>query len=374
MRLSEKIIGMELWHCQLPVRSARDHGSGLVANTVDVVVVALQSESGCVGYGEASPWSVFTGTAEANLAALHRYMRPLILHKPIADAQRILRECDNSVVHNSEAKAALETAILDLQGKILGVSVSTLLGGAVRDSIPMSVSLANPDFSADLELLAQLDDAGVRIVKLKTGTQDHAFDLMRLERIVESYPAFDIRVDYNQGLENTDALRKLRDIEQFPVSFIEQPLKASQWRQMQRLTQALDTPVMADESVFSCADLLFAIEQKLCDVVSIKIMKAGGIRNAQLLAAVAESAGIPAYGGDMFESGIAHLAGVHMIACSPNITLGCEFYQASFYLLEDLLCDPFPLHGGRVQVPTAPGLGIDVDVDKVRRYAVETLN
>ena len=371
---SEKIIAMDIWHCQLPVNSRRDHGIGTVSDKIDVVIVALQSESGATGYGEASPWSVFTGTAESNLAALHRYMRPHVIGRPVSDIHRILRTTSTCVVHDTEAKAALETALLDLQGQLLGVSVATLLGGAVRDTIPLSVSLANPDFAADLELVRELNDAGVRIVKFKTGIQGHAFDLQRLERMRTDYPDFDIRVDYNQGLAPTDALRKLRDIENFNVTFIEQPVKVHEYRIMQQLTSALDTPLLADESVFHPADMLRAVEDKLCNAVSVKIMKCGGLRSGQIIASIAEAAGMAAYGGDMFETGLAHLAGTHMIAASANISLGCEFYQASYYLREDLLCEPFPIVDGAVCVPTGPGLGISVDPQRLERYAVVHLS
>ena len=72
----------------------------------------------------------------------------------------------------------------------------------------------------------------------------------------------------------------------------------------------------------------------------------------------------------MFETGIAHLAGTHMIAASPNISLGCEFYQASFYLVEDLLVEAFPIENGEVVVPSGPGLGMDIDLARVNHYSI----
>jgi muconate cycloisomerase len=75
----------------------------------------------------------------------------------------------------------------------------------------------------------------------------------------------------------------------------------------------------------------------------------------------------------MFETGIAHLAGTHMIAATPNISLGCEFYQAKYFLERDLLAEPFPIENGRVIVPRTPGLGVKVDEDRVKHYAVERL-
>ena len=104
----------------------------------------------------------------------------------------------------------------------------------------------------------------------------------------------------------------------------------------------------------------------MADLVSIKIMKHGGMLAGRKVAAICEAAGIACYGGDMFETGIAHLAGTHVIAATPNISLGCEFYQAKYFLERDLLAEPFPIENGRVIVPRTPGLGVKVDEDRVQ--------
>lgn len=368
--LNEKIVAMDLWHLALPVKSRRDHGSGTVADTVDVVILRLVSESGVIGYGEASPWAVFTGTAESCFSALDRYLRPAVIGARIGDVPAVMKQAGSHVVHATEAKAALETALLDLVGNATGMPVWSLLGGKCRDTIPLSVSLADPDFDRDLELCEMLRQQGIGIVKVKTGTKDHAFDIMRLERLRTDFPEFDVRIDYNQGLAPTDALRRLTDMEAFKVTFIEQPVAARHFDVMADLRARLQTPLLADESVFSSIDMLRAAQQRICDCVSVKIMKSGGLSNGQDIAAIAEAAGMAAYGGDMFETGLAHMAGVHMIAASPNISLGCEFYQASFYLHEDVLADPFPLRDGHVVVPDAPGLGATVNPDCLEKYAV----
>lgn len=368
--LDEKIIAMDLWHLALPVKSQRDHGIGTVSNTVDVVIVRLVSESGESGYGEASPWAVFTGTAESCFAALDRYMRPVVVGSRIGDIPAIMKRAENCVVHATEAKAALESALLDLLGRTAGLPVWALLGGKCRDTIPLSVSLADPDFDRDIALCEKLRDDGVRIVKVKTGTKDHAFDLMRLERLRTEFSDFDVRIDYNQGLDPTDALRRLVDMEAFKVTFIEQPVAARHFAVMADLRSRLKTPLLADESVFSSTDMLRAVRERVCDCVSVKIMKSGGLQNGQNIASIAEAAGMAAYGGDMFETGLAHLAGVHMIAATPNISLGCEFYQASYYLREDVLAEPFPVRDGHVVVPDGPGLGVSVNPDCLIRNVV----
>lgn len=368
--LDQTITGYETWHLALPVTSTRDHGIGRVAGTCEIVVLALTAEDGTTGWGEASPWAVFTGSPEASRAALERYIKPHVLGRRLTDRVAILADAAASVAHCTEAKAALETALLDLTGRVLGVPVHALLGGAARDRIPLSVSLADPDFARDRELLARLREDGVGIVKLKTGTQDHAFDITRLEALAQDYPEFRVRIDYNQGLSHDEAMARVRDAATFGPDFIEQPVRAHLWDLMAEIRDTIDVPLLADESVFGPEDMTRAVRAGICDGVSVKIMKSGGLARAQTVARMAAASGLSAYGGDMFEAGIAHLAGMHMIAASPEITLGCEFYQAKYYLAEDILEAPIRYEDGHVVLPGGPGLGIAPNRDKLERYAL----
>ncbi len=367
--LFQTIIGFDLWRLALPVVSRRDHGIGSVEGAIDTVVLRLSAQCGAEGWGEAAPWSVFTGTPEASYAALDRYLRPLVVGRRVGDSAAIMAEARRAVAHCTEAKAALESALLDLQGNILGAPAWALLGGKARASVPLSVSIANPDFDADIDLMRRIRDDGVRLVKLKTGFADHAFDIRRLERITSEFPEFEVRVDFNQGLEPFEAVSRTRDVAEFRPAFIEQPVRADQFRLMADIRAAIDVPLLADESVFGPEDMIRAIAGEICDGISVKIMKSGGLIRAQTVARMAAAAGMCAYGGDMFESGLAHLAGIHLLAATPEISLGCEFYHARYHLVEDILEEPFPIQNGTVTVPDGPGLGIRPDMEKLRRYA-----
>ncbi|TMV03242.1 muconate cycloisomerase [Ruegeria sediminis] len=370
MDLRQCIIGFDLWHLALPVVSARDHGIGRVEGTCEVVVLRLTAEGGAQGFGEASPWSVFTGTPEASYAALDRYLRPLVQGRRVGNRAAIMADAARAVAHCTEAKAALESALLDLAGHITCQPVWALIGGKCRDTIPLSCSIANPDFDADIALMQRLREDKVGLIKLKTGFKDHAFDIMRLERIAQDFPEFRVRVDYNQGLEPEQAIPQVLDVARFKPDFIEQPVRHHHFDVMARLRNVTDVPLLADESVFGPEDMVRAAREGICDGVSVKIMKAGGLTRGQTVARMAAANGMTAYGGDMFETGLAHLAGTHMIAATPEITLGCEFYQATYYLKEDILETPFQVRDGQVVVPNGPGLGARPDVGKLDHYNV----
>ena len=369
MSLEQTIIGFDLWYLELPVISVRDHGIGKVGGSCEVIVLRLTSESGETGFGEASPWAVFTGSPEASYAALDRYIRPHVVGRRMSERDSIMIDASRAVAHCTEAKAALESALLDLEGRVMNKSVADLLGGRKQDKIPLSVSIADPDWSKDEALLARIREDGVRLIKLKTGFAGHEYDMKRIEKIASDWPEFSLRIDYNQGLAPQDALAQVKDVAATQPDFIEQPVPAALFDLMAEIRSQIDVPLLADESVFGPEDAQRAVREKICDGVSIKIMKSCGLTRAQQVAKLAVEHGLSAYGGDMFEAGLAHLAGAHMIAATPEITLGCEFYQAKYFLREDILETPFPCEGGSVTVPAGPGLGIRPDLAKLDYYA-----
>jgi L-alanine-DL-glutamate epimerase-like enolase superfamily enzyme len=354
----------------IPAKAIHSHGSGDVAG-INVAIVEITTDSGITGWGEASPWPVFTGTSEGCAAALHVHLRPHLIGQDPVQVEKHMSMADKVIVGHPEAKAALEMALLDITGQICGLSVCELVGGKMRDDMGMSFSIANPDFEADLNDIAAMWEDGVRIFKFKTGYAGHKFDLMRLEKMREIYgDKADIRIDYNQGLLAYDAVRCIRDLEAFRPTFVEQPVKMHEREALAHITHVIDTPIMADESVFDPKGALYGANIRIADIYSLKIMKSGGIRRALEVAVIARAAGIEVYGGCMFETGLAHAAGAHLMAAVPDLVLQCEFYMATYYAQDDILTEAFPVRNGRVFVPGGPGLGVKVDPDKLVRYAV----
>ena len=368
-QLEQQIVGYDVWHLEVPVVSRRDHGIGTIEGGFEVIVLRVKSEDGTEGWGEAACWSVFTGTPEASFAALDRYIRPLVLHQRVADRPSIMDTALYVVAHATEAKAALESALLDLEGRLTDQPVHAILGTKVRDTIPLSVSIANPDFDQDIALMERIRDDGVSLVKLKTGFKDHAFDVMRCEVIRRDFPHFQLRIDYNQGLSTDEAMPRVLDLATFKPDFIEQPVRAHAYQAMATLRKACPVPLLADESVFGPEDMTRAAHEAIADGVSIKVMKSGGPTRAKITAEQAAAHGWSAYGGDMHETGLGHLAGVHLVASTPEIKLGCEFYHATYYVKHDILSDRFPVKDGHVIVPDGPGLGIQPDVSVIERFA-----
>lgn len=361
---------IRLFLIESPIRMARLQGVGNVKGTVKRVLLELTGSDGITGWGEAAPWEVFTGTAEGAFAALDIYLRPLILGRPVKRVRALMADLDKALVGHPEAKAAIEMAMLDMVGKAAGLSVADLLGGRVRDTIPLSFSIADPDFAVDLERMRAMVPAGNRIYKVKTGVKPHAEDMAHLEAIRAEFGArVDLRLDYNQALSPFGAIGILRDVDRFAPTFIEQPVPRHHLDVMAAIAAALDTPILADESCFDATDLMEVVRHKAADAISVKLMKCGGLLKAQALMAIADTMGLPGYGGTLWEGGIALAAGTQLIAATPGISLGCEFYMPHHVLTEDVLEERVPHRDGQVVVPDGPGLGILVSDAAIRANA-----
>lgn len=368
---TDRVEQMRLWLIESPIRMARRQGVGDVKGHVKRVILALTTRDGLTGWGEAAPWEVFTGTPEGAFAALDLYLRPLVIGARLDQIRSLLDAMDRALVGHREAKAAVEMALFDALGKATGLSVATLLGGRVRDRIPLSFSIADPDFEADFARMETMVAGGHRLFKVKTGVKSHAEDMAHLERMRSVFDnRIDLRLDYNQALSPFEAMTKLRDVDRFRPTFIEQPVPAQHLDAMADFCRALDTPVLADESCFDGIDLLRIIAKRAADAISVKIMKCGGLIRAQSLMAIADAAGLPGYGGTLWEGGIALAAGTQLIAATPGISLGCEFYMPHHVLVDDILEAKIPQADGHVIVPDGPGLGIVVDETALARQRI----
>ena len=362
------IASLEVFVVPLAVKSVRAHGIGSISGDIEVVLLRLEDSAGHVGWGEAAPWAPFAGTPEAGFAALDRYLSPIALAG--GDRPQMVDQANHALAGHSDAKAAFETALLDLEGQILGKPIWALLGQKTRETVPLSISIADPDWSRDLDLISRATDAGIKTFKFKAGFDTHAFDLMRIEQTRDRFgDGLNLRLDYNQGLTPDQAMERVSDLDTLGLDFIEQPVRAKEWEAMATFQMASATPLLADESVFDGFDLVRAVRDEIANAVSIKIMKAGGPAQGHALGRNASNLGWRTYGGDMFETGIAHLAGLHMIAASDDFAWGCEFYHANWHLKRDLLAERFPEENGAVVVPDMPGLGVAVDEDRIRQTA-----
>ena len=365
-----KIIDCKTIVVSIPIRHKSFLGIGSL-DRVDNVLVTIETDAGISGIGEASPWPCFAENAWSIKAAIDHYLGPSIIGENPYDIERLLLQMDDTLHDYSFAKAAVEMALFDIVGKALGIPIYVLLGGKVRDKTTLSYSIANQDIQKDLDEIKWLLDQGIFVFKIKTGVLAFKPEIERVEAIRRFLPVHaDMRIDFNQGLKRELAIKTCRALETFEPTFMEQPVKGSDIDMMARITAAIDTPIMADESVFSMQNAINVVKMGAADIASIKLMKPGGILRSRKVAAVFESAGVPCYAGAMWESGIGIAASLHFMAATPNVRYGSDFYIPNFLLLDDLIEEPLRMSDGHIYVPEKPGLGVELDWKAVEKYRV----
>ena len=347
--------------------------SSLSVTAQSYVIVELRLANGVEGIGEAATlggprWS--EESVESIKATIDAYLVPTLIGTPADRFQAARIRMDQAAKRNNAAKAAIESALFDAVGKTLGVPAVQLLGGAVCESIPVLWTLASGDPAQEIEeaekkLSARLHDT----FKVKIGARSPEADVMRLRRLADALAGrASLIVDANQAWDETTAMRWLPVLAELGVRLVEQPLPAWNLAGMARLRARSTVPLMADECVFSAHEMLDVARAGAADVVSLKLVKHGGLLATRDVAAVAEAAGIGLYGGCLLESSIGAAAHLQVFAGLRELAWGCEHFGPQI-LVDDLVEEPLRFTDFRIHLPAGPGLGVTLDRGKLRYYA-----
>ncbi len=332
------------------------------------ILLRVVTDEGVEGWGEAVPDPHVTGESfEGAFASLCHTLLPCLADLAVVDSEILHRRMDSTLLGNPSIKAAIDLAVHDALARTLGVPLFHLLGGRAHAALaqPYVISIKPPEDAA-VEAAAAVED-GFAEIKLKVGADD-GLDIERIRSLDEAVgERAALRVDANQGWDRSMALRVIRETSDCGVDWYEQPLPAHDVEGMAALRWATGARLMIDEGVHTSSDLIRAIRLDAADMVNIKLMKAGGIRPSMALVSVAEAAGMPCQIGSMVESAVGTAAGLHLALARSNIVsnelVGPEMIAQD---VADLFAP-----GGRVTFPEGPGLGIDMDLDRVDRLAVE---
>ena len=301
-----------------------------------LVIVRLTRSDGICGIGEATTiggMSYGVESPEAISSAITHYLTPLLKGLPADNLNALTARMNSAIRGNTFAKSAIETALLDAQGKALGLPVSALLGGALQTSLPVLWTLASGDTAKDIaegeKLLAERRH---QAFKLKIGARELATDLRHTRAIVE---ALGVSAHDNAALV--------------------------------RLSQHIETAILADEAVATAYDGYQLAQQGFTGAYALKIAKAGGPNSVLALARVAQAAGVGLYGGTMLEGTVGTVASLHAWSTLP-LQWGTEMF-GPLLLKDDIVSVPLTFADGQVALPQTPGLGVELDEDKLRFYS-----
>jgi len=336
----------------------------------DNVLVRIEADNGAVGWGEAAAAPVMTGeTLESIVSAVH-YLDSALRGRDAADIASALKAMDARMYGNHGAKAAIEIALHDLAGRATGKPVHALLGDKKRSRMPLLGVIGGGDYDGDLRDADKKKTAGFTAYKIKVGIDTPENDAARTRDICKVLGSgMLISADANQGFTTEQALVYVRAVNGSGLDFFEQPVAADDLDGMAAVAAATDVAIGADEGIHSLDDIKRHHERKAARGVSLKAIKLGGIRAVteagRLCDRLGMSVNISCKTG---ESSIACAAALHVASVIPNIAWGLTLTHTG--LAEDVMAQPIPTAKGHVDSLDRPGLGIEVDEDRVRRHRV----
>ena len=371
MNTSPTIQSIEAILVDLPtIRAHKLAMTTMMRQTLVIVRLACSDEITGVGetttigglvYGDQSPESI--------KSAIDDYIAPLLVGTDATRINRTMQHVGASVQGNSFAKAAIEIALLDAQGRRLGLPVHALLGGAVRDALPVLWTLASGDATRDVdEALALIEARRHKVFKLKIGSHPLREDIAHVQAIRRGLgDDVMLTVDVNQAWDEPTAVRGIAALEAVGVSLIEQPVARRNRGALKRLAARFDVAIMADEAVHDAKDAFDLAADAAADVYALKTSQAGGLWPTLRAAAVADAGGMGIYGGTLLEGSIGSIAAAHVFAACPTLAWGTELF-GPLLLKDDVVVQRAEYRDFELKLPQVPGLGVQIDLDKLAFY------
>lgn len=330
---------------------------------LDDIVVRVVGENGLEGYGEAPPTAVITGDTKGSiLCAIQDFIAPAIVGMDLMDLPAVMEKLNSCMVHNTTPKAAVDMALYDLWAKAQGKPLYQLLGNAktsFETDLTISVNPVEEMVRDSLEAVGR----GFTTLKIKVGKEGTA-DVERIAAIRQAVgPNVKLRVDANQGWTAAQSVAIIKAMEDkgLDIELVEQPVPAHDIAGLKFVTGEVDTPILADEAVFSPTDAANLIAIHAADYINIKLMKTGGIWNALKICELAKRHGVKCMIGCMLESQVSVAAAAHLCASQEVIAMAD--------LDGPSLCatDPFPggpvFDGPTISMSADPGVGVQFSAD-----------
>lgn len=373
---------------RLPTR--RVHQWASLTTSIGVyVIVKLETDEGLVGLGEAPVLKDWGGdhmkyygeTPRTTAHVIADILAPAIVGQDPRLIGALHSRMDQAIKGYPYCKAAIDMALYDVVGKACKLPVYQLLGGCYRERVTVAHSIGLMEIGKAVEEALEVKEEGIKAIKLKGGREPKRdVDLVRQIREAVG-PEIQISVDANQGYPTPKvAVQAIKAMEEFGLLYMEQPVEGI--NAMAEVARRVDTPIMADESAWTPQDVLEIIRKRAADMLSLYTTKPGGLFKAQKVAAVAESGGLQCNVNGSVETGVGNAANLHLAAALAVASLPCVVPVstpkgkgkrgiAGIYYQDDIIMEPFTYADGDLLVSTQPGLGVELDEEKVKRYRAD---
>ena len=373
-RLADEIVAVECFPVVIPLKHP------LVMSTYSIesaesLFVCIRTRGGATGWGEAAPNAVMTGeTLVSMVAAMDAWVVKLVVGQPVLGCRHRVTKALSLIYGNGSVKSAVDMALLDLEGRLLGVPVVELLGGMARNEVRVVRLLdgQHDGLQGPSEVIAsaaQMQADGFTAFKLKVGVassvKDDAEAVRQLRKELGDHAL--IGADANMGWDLGKARHFVSEATQYDLAFLEQPLLPSELANMARLQKGTAIPISADEAIHNVSDIFGLNAARAISGVSLKANKTGGVTSLVQAAHLCDALGLRVNVAMLLESSLSCAAMVHAACAIPQVDWGLVLGNA--YLLEDPVSVSIECQNGHVAPIIAAGLGIDVDVSMLRKFA-----
>ena len=362
-----KITRIEAIPFAIPYVKPLRFASGEV-HTADHVLVRVHTDDGVIGVAEAAPRPFTYGETQAGIVAvIEQIFAPQLIGLPLLDRE-VAQARMHRTVANPAAKSAIDMAVWDALGRTLDQPVNSLLGG-YTDRMRVCHMLG---FEEPARMVAEaeriVDTYGIRTFKVKVGRRPVALDTAVVRALRERFgDAVELYVDGNRGWTASESQRAMRHMADLDLTFAEELCPADDVLGRRWLVSQLDVPFIADESATTPAEVTREVLGGSATAVSIKCARTG-FTQSQRVHHLAEGLGLEVVMGNQIDGQLG-------TACS--VTFGAAYQLTSrrpgelsnfLDMSDDLLTEPLEISGGELTVRPGPGIGIDVDPDKLARY------
>ena len=324
-----QITGWQAYAAQLPSRRIHNWASKMATPIGHHYLLRLETDEGVVGWGETPALATWGGpqgayygeTAQTVAHVVRDYLLPALADADPRDIGACHGRMDRAIKGHPYAKAAVDIALYDIAGRAAGVPVYRLLGGPLRDSIPVCHSLGIMDNDLALDEAVKAVAEGIGTIKCKTGL-DPERDVDLVRRLRETLgPGIGIRVDANEAYPTAHvAAAVTRRMAEYGILFNEQPVAG--YAGLAAVARLTDVPVMADESAWFPEDILRLRDLGAASIISLYVTKPGGLYRARQVADVARACEFTCDIGGSIEMGIGVAANLHLGVSTGDPELG----------------------------------------------------
>ena len=349
----------------LRLREAFESSGGGVQDK-RVLLLTLFSE-GLEGWGECVALADPSYSDETVYTAWHvltEFILPTVVGRESADPADFL-EPVHWIRGHRMAIASVEMAFWDLTARAEGVSLSKKLGGA-QDMVPVGVSVGLKDTDEALlgAITDYLEEGYLRAkIKIKPGR-----DIEMLSLVRERFPGVALMADANSAYTLAD-LPRFKDLDGLHLEMIEQPFARDDFLGHANLQREIGTRICLDESISSAQDAVLALELGSCRTINIKPGRVGGFEESRRIHELMRAKGLPVWCGGMLESGIGRAHNL-ALASLPGFTLPGDISASRRYWEKDIVAPEFEIIDGLMVVPSAPGIGVEIDVGRIEALTV----